>query len=237
MKKLIIPLFLSLFSLLCLSPVYAAPGALVFESEYTFGTVPDGTIVLHDFIIKNNKDVIVKINNVKPGWGCTAVSFDREIQPGGQGIIKIKVKTDGYGGRTLKKKIKVLTDDLAMPTLYLTIQGAVEKVVDITPKSLVFQGDCGTVMEKTITIIPIPKYPLNVLSLKFKTGKYMTGTLEKTQINGKQAYKVIVKTKKEAAGNFYDKVTLKTDSRVKPIINVWVKVRLKDNPVVVPAKE
>jgi len=147
------------------------------------------------------------------------------------------VKTDGYGGRTLKKKIKVLTDDLAMPTLYLTIQGVVEKVVDITPKSLVFQGDCGTVMEKTITIIPIPKYPLNVLSLKFKTGKYMTGTLEKTQINGKQAYKVIVKTKKEAAGNFYDKVTLKTDSRVKPIINVWVKVRLKDNPVVVPAKE
>jgi len=67
MKKLIIPLFLSLFSLLCLSPVYAAPGALVFESEYTFGTVPDGTIVLHDFIIKNNKDVLVKINNVKPG--------------------------------------------------------------------------------------------------------------------------------------------------------------------------
>ena len=147
------------------------------------------------------------------------------------------MKTDGYGGRTLKKKIKVLTDDIDTPTVYLTIQGVVEKVVDITPKSIVFQGDSGKAIEKTITIIPAPKYPLNILSLKFKTGKYLTGTFEKTQINEKPAFKVIVKTKKEAVGNFYDKVILKTDSTVKPIINVWVKVRLKDKSVITPIQE
>ena len=67
MKKIIIPLFLSLFSLLLMPSIYAASGALVFESVYTFDAVPDGTVVLHDFIIKNNKDSVVKINNVKPG--------------------------------------------------------------------------------------------------------------------------------------------------------------------------
>ncbi len=147
------------------------------------------------------------------------------------------MKTDGYGGRTLKKKIKVLTDDIDTPTVYLTIQGVVEKVVDITPKSIVFQGDSGKAIEKTITIIPAPKYPLNILELKFKTGKYLTGKLEKTQINGKPAFNVIVETKKEAVGNFYDKLILKTDSRIKPLITVWVKVRLKDKPVALPVQE
>lgn len=57
----------ALFTLCLLSTAYAEPGALVIESDYTFDAVPDGTIVIHDFIIKNNRDIAVKINSVKPG--------------------------------------------------------------------------------------------------------------------------------------------------------------------------
>ncbi len=119
----------------------------------------------------------------------------------------------------------MFTDDPDTPTAYLTIQGFVEKVVDITPRTLVFQGNSGEVMEKTITIIPTEKYPLNILELNFKTGQYLTCELKKTQINGKQGFKIIVRIKKDAKGNFYDKLLIKTDSRVKPFITVWIKVR------------
>lgn len=128
----------------------------------------------------------------------------------------------------MKKRIKVSIDDPTTPTAYLTIQGPVERVVNITPRTLVFQGNSGKVMEKTITIIPVEKYPLNILDLTFKNSRYLACELKKTQINGKQAFKVIVKTKKEARGKFYDRLLMKTDSRVKPLIIVWVNVRLKD---------
>ena len=124
----------------------------------------------------------------------------------------------------------MFTDDPNNPTTYLTIQGFVEKVVDITPKTIVFQGDSGDIMEKTITIIPTEKYPLNILDLEFKNGQYLTCELKKTQINGKQAFKILVKIKKDAKNNFYDKVLIKTDSSVKPLISIWVRARLKTTP-------
>lgn len=67
MKKRITQLSIAMFSLFLLTTAYAGSGAIVIESEYTFDTVPDGTIVFHDFIIKNNKDVALKINSVKAG--------------------------------------------------------------------------------------------------------------------------------------------------------------------------
>ena len=130
----------------------------------------------------------------------------------------------------------MLTDDPDTPTVMLTIQGAVENVIDITPKSLVFQGSSGSVMEKVVTLVPTEKYPLNILGLKFNTGKFLTGKFEKTQINGKPAFKVIVTTKKGAKGNFYDKLILRTDNKIKPEILVWVKVRLTDKLLPVPVK-
>ena len=67
MKKWIMQFVFALFCLCLLSTACAQPGALVIESEYTFDTVPDGTVVIHDFTIKNNRDILVKINSVKPG--------------------------------------------------------------------------------------------------------------------------------------------------------------------------
>ncbi|MCD4721379.1 MAG: hypothetical protein K8S13_16190 [Desulfobacula sp.] len=67
MKKRITQLSIAMFSLFLLTTAYAGSGAIVIESEYTFDTVPDGTIVFHDFIIKNNKDIALKINSVKAG--------------------------------------------------------------------------------------------------------------------------------------------------------------------------
>lgn len=130
----------------------------------------------------------------------------------------------------------VTTDDPANQTRTLTIQGSVEKVVDINPTTLVFQGNSGEVMEKTITIIPTQKYPLNILDIKFNKGEHLTLELKTSQINGKNAYLVMVKTKEGARGNFYDKLLIKTDSKVKPLITAWVKVLLKEKPVKLPVQ-
>ena len=128
------------------------------------------------------------------------------------------------------------TDDPDNQTRTLTIQGSVERVVDINPATLVFQGNSGEIMENTITIIPTPKYPLNILDIKFNKGEHLTHEVKTSQINGKDAYLVMVKTKETAKGNFYDKLLIKTDSKVKPLITVWVKVRLKETPIKLPVQ-
>ncbi|OQX63552.1 MAG: hypothetical protein B5M56_02530 [Desulfococcus sp. 4484_241] len=43
------------------------PSAVVEEKVYKFSTVPEGTDVTHDFVIKNTGTAVLKINRVHPG--------------------------------------------------------------------------------------------------------------------------------------------------------------------------
>ena len=120
-----------------------SPSAFVPESRYTFASVTDGTEITHDFVIQNKGTALLKIESVKTGWGCTAVSYPRQIPAGGEGKIVIKVDTSGYGGRTLTKTITVKTNTPGRPVLHLTVSGNVENFVTIVHKRVTLSGFSG----------------------------------------------------------------------------------------------
>lgn len=73
-RKIWIALFLLMGIIFLVSDTFAAsketsqmPIAFVPESRYTFDPVMDGADVLHDFVIQNKGNALLKIEQVKPG--------------------------------------------------------------------------------------------------------------------------------------------------------------------------
>ncbi len=73
----------------------------------TFPNTLESVPVQHDFIIQNKGVMPFKIRKVKADWGCTTVSFPKQIPAGGQGTISIKIDTNNAGGKIITKKTKV----------------------------------------------------------------------------------------------------------------------------------
>lgn len=69
---------------------------MVFEqSDFTFDTVREGEIVLHEFKFKNTGPVPLVIADAKSSCGCTVPEWPKEpVPPGGEGSIKAKFNTE-----------------------------------------------------------------------------------------------------------------------------------------------
>jgi hypothetical protein len=150
------------------------------------------------------------------------VSYTRQIPPGEEGKITIKVKTAGFGGRKLKKNIRVETSDTDKPHFNLTVVGQVEKFVTISPSRVRLTGKPGTLIRITARIVPEKKYPFKIVSHRARDGKNIKYELTETDgANGKE-YRLVVENLKDEKGRYHDVIYLKTDSKIKPELNVRV---------------
>jgi len=150
------------------------------------------------------------------------VSYTRQIPPGEEGKITIKVKTAGFGGRKLKKNIRVETSDTDKPHFNLTVVGQVEKFVTISPKRVRLTGKPGTLIRITALIVPEKKYPFKIVSHRARDGKNIKYELTETEGASGKAYRLIVENLKGEKGRYHDVIYLKTDSKIKPELNVRV---------------
>ena len=207
-----------------------SPSAFVPENRYTFASVTDGTEITHDFVIQNKGTALLKIESVKTGWGCTAVSYPRQIPAGGEGKIVIKVDTSGYGGRTLTKTITVKTNTPGQPVFHLTVSGNVENFVTIVPKRVTLRGFFGDKIKSTVKIIPEKKYPFKISDVKAINGKYIHYTLEKNKSSEKMEYVLTVENLKNDKGRYFDTIKLTTDSKLRPEIKIYVYGYISDRP-------
>lgn len=73
------------------------------ESTYSFGTVEEGTEVVHDFEFTNEGKTDLLISNAIASCGCTVPEWPKEpIAPGGKGKIKASFNSEGRSGQQLK---------------------------------------------------------------------------------------------------------------------------------------
>lgn len=198
------------------------PCAFLPADSYEFAPVVDGVMIMHDFVIQNKGDAPLKILKIKTGWGCAAVSYTRQIPPGGEGKITIKVNSSGYGGRRLKKSIAVQTNDIKHPRLNLTIFGNVEKFASIVPKSIVLRGAAGKRLSGSATIIPEEKYPFKIVETTAKIGENINYKLEEIKRSKRSEYLLTVENLKKTKGRYFDVIILKTTSKIRPEIKIKV---------------
>jgi hypothetical protein len=145
-----------------------------------------------------------------------------QIPPGGEGKITVTFNTDGYSEKPLFQTVDIFTNDPANPKLQVSVQGAVEKFADITPQKVRLSGKLNNPITSEVRIIPLPKYPFKILKHEAKEGLYLTYKLEEKSENGTTFYQINIENTKKDPGFYKDVILLKTDSAVRPEIQIPV---------------
>ena len=114
--------------------------------------------------------------------------------------------------------------------LYLTIMGNVEQFVDIVPKRVVLRGFAGNPIKATVKIIPKEKYPFTIKRAKTTNTKNIAFTLDETKSSEKMEYVLTVENLKKTKGRYADAIKLKTDSKIRPEIKIYVIGNILDRP-------
>src|SRR5262249_39122412 len=66
------------------------------------GLVEEGTVVPARFEVENRGLADLELTQVKPSCGCTVVTWDRVVKPGGRGIISVEMNTQYFRGSVTK---------------------------------------------------------------------------------------------------------------------------------------
>ena len=114
------------------------------------------------------------------------------------------------------------TSAAKQPNVSIEIAGNVEKFASITPNKLILRGNAGDPIIGTVTISPDPKYPFRVLETKAKNGTDIKAKIDEKQDNDVTTYIITVENLKKEPGRYYDIITLKTDSPIKPELQLSV---------------
>ncbi len=134
-------------------------------------------------------------------------------------MIRFKLATKGYGGREIKKTIRVTTNDPKNATIELHLAGQVKQFAIIEPDHINLKGILGETISQTVTIIPQTDVPFKILQIHAMKGADFTQSIKETEIKGKKAYELTVVNKRTTEGRYYDKLILLTDqSDHQPII-------------------
>jgi len=207
----------------CAAPVLGggpAPKAVVDEQRYDFAQVVEGSVVTHDFVIRNQGDAPLMIGRVKSDCGCTAASVTRQIPPGGEGKITVKFHSDGYGGRMTRQVVKVETNDPLRTWLELSVSGEVREFASVLPRYVTLTGKAGAEVGKTITILPMQ--PFTVRGVRAQEGKNIRVSVSEKSSGGRKSYVITVENTMNRPGRYRDTIIVETDSTVKPKITIGV---------------
>jgi hypothetical protein len=122
----------------------------------------------------------------------------------------------------MQKKANVYMNDSVHPQQDLVISGQVENFAAIHPQHISLRGQAGDSITGTVSIIPDKKYPFKILEAKAQSGKNISVQLNEIKNANGAAYQLKIENISQDSGRYYDTVVLKTDSKIKPELDVKV---------------
>ncbi len=141
----------------------------------------------------------------------------------------VQVDTSGFGGKKLEKIAEVMSNDPEAPIVNLKMFGQVEKFVTINPAALHLRGLAGEKIKGTVYIIPENKYPFQIMGVQ-STGGKLKFVLTEVKEGSSNGYALSVENLALEAGSYNDTVILKTDSSIRPVLQVRVYIYLRPSP-------
>jgi hypothetical protein len=138
-------------------------------------------------------------------------------------------RSDGYGGKTMKKVVVVKTDDPARKRFNLVVTGPVENVVKISPASVYMDGKPGDTLEAVVDILPSEKYKFSILQMNQKINTRIKATLIQPR-GDEKSWQIKVKSTSQKPEDLYEVLTLKTDSPYKPLLTIRVYATFLEKP-------
>jgi hypothetical protein len=209
-------------------------GILKIEKPvHDFGSVTQGTVVKHDFILKNVGNADLRIQQVVAACGCTATATTSEVIPaGGEGTIHVQFDTAGFSG-SASKGVRVLTTDLDHPSSDLTIKGNIETDVKVQPAILNF-GDVPRSSNSSKTVDVTVRQGSDV---QLSDVKNFSKFIEAKKVSSDPKNMRIAVTLKPGAplGVLRDRIVVAYGKDSSSLLNVPVVANIKGNLKVEPA--
>jgi hypothetical protein len=117
---------LSLIPHLALAAEQASPAAALDEYFWDFGTVKEGDVLNHSFIIKNNTDKMVTVKQINTSCACTTSKLSAwTIEPGKSVTVDVSFNTQGYPGEK-HRYTYVHTDDPKRSIIMLEVKANIK---------------------------------------------------------------------------------------------------------------
>ncbi len=151
MKKI---LFLTLMSVFCSSIVLAQPKLTIIGGDtYDWKEVKVSQSPLKAEVqLKNEGNELLKIEEVRPGCGCTTAPLDKnELQPGEVATLNITFNVGSYTG-SVSKSILIRSNDPQKPRRYFEIRANVIREIVFKPAPYMPFRDLKVGEESTSTL-------------------------------------------------------------------------------------
>jgi hypothetical protein len=212
----------ALGSLLAGAPVVEA-GMVAVRTVYDFGSVEQGTPIVHQFALKNTGRGMVRIEGSTASCGCTVAAIDgRLVRPRQLTWVPVTVDTSQLSGKTTKT-VTLKTSDPQTPQVLLAVSGTVLTDLIVAPSTVylgwVWRGDPAR-HDLVVGAGRPGNFGYTVSSVETESSA-LHARLEPGDKPGEQ--KVVVELDYDAPpGRFNELVTLHTTSPRQPVITVPV---------------
>jgi len=211
------------------APTPSASGGarIAFDrTTYDFGAVMSGDAAQYGFVFHNTGNEKLIIGKVTTGCGCTAALVtDKEIPPGGQGLVKATFNSRGYKGK-VHKTVYVETNDPTHPRVTLALSGEVKVDIEATPPIVYVTAiGIGESATRTLTVSSPGGSDFHVTKVSATPAEVRVGEAKQVA-DHKYEIKVTIKPER-GPGSLSGLVTIETDSKRQPKLYVSVMANVR----------
>jgi hypothetical protein len=152
--------------IICEGVAFGSPKAVPYETRYNAGGVSQGTMIQHDFVIKNTGSETLTLKAQDCGCGGVKAKTPGSIKPGKSDMIKVSIPTINLQGN-YKREIKIETNDPDNKEIVLKITANINETLSITPKYINFgKGMAGSKLSKELMITNTGKDKITILGVR-----------------------------------------------------------------------
>jgi hypothetical protein len=224
--------FIGVFSTLPAVAAVEAPKAVFRETHFDFGRAMYGSVVEHDFWVKNDGSTALKIVKASMTSPLLVTRMPRELAPGGEGVIHFKLDTAALRG-PFKGQITVFLNDPDLPEADLSFEGVVIPPVEVSPLPAFFvSGLRGKGASASLEIINHEPQLLRIVKIEYPTESFTT-VLETLQPG--QRYKLTLTLKPDGpSGRKTEPITVATSSDAQPTLEITANTFLHERVYTFP---
>ena len=150
--------------------------------------------------------------------------FDKAVPPGGEGKIKLTVRTAGYQG-AVHKSAMVYTNDPAKKTIRLSLKGFVKVPILISPRRVRLYGEEGHILTRIVEVRAELDKPLTLTPGYFNLTEKLTYSIKELETGKK--FQIRFATIPGPPQSYSGFLRLKTNYPEKPEMTIRIKVRIQ----------
>ena len=150
--------------------------------------------------------------------------FDGAVPPGGEGKIKLTVRTEGYQG-AVHKSAMVYTNDPVKKTIRLSLKGFVKVPILVSPRRVRLYGKEGQILTRVVEVKAELDKALILTAGHFNLTEKLTYGIEEME-KGKR-FQIRFATIPGPPQAYSGFLRLKTNYPEKPELTIRIKVRVQ----------